>query len=199
MADFGFSNTFTEGMYLTTFCGSPPYAAPEVFQGLEYDGTKADIWSLGVLVYVLVCGALPFDGATLHDLRSVVISGKFRIPFFMSQECEHLIRHMLVTDPERRYTLKQISRHRWLTRYNLIDSTELNDTLMTTQLVDTKNLDTIVVNHMLQIPGLTADMIAESVHEKRFDHIYAIYHLLCDKLEEKRKEQTRLQHLAYSR
>lgn len=85
LADFGFCNTFTEGIPLTTWCGSPPYAAPEVFQGLEYDGPKADIWSLGVVLYVLVCGALPFDGATLHDLRSVVVAGKFRIPFFMSQ------------------------------------------------------------------------------------------------------------------
>lgn len=85
LADFGFSNTFTEGTPLSTWCGSPPYAAPEVFQGLEYDGPKADIWSLGVVLYVLVCGALPFDGTTLHDLRKVVILGKFRIPFFMSQ------------------------------------------------------------------------------------------------------------------
>lgn len=85
LADFGFSNTFTQGVPLTTWCGSPPYAAPEVFQGREYDGPKADIWSLGVVLYVLVCGALPFDGATLHDLRSAVVSGIFRIPFFMSQ------------------------------------------------------------------------------------------------------------------
>lgn len=183
-------------MFLKTFCGSPPYAAPEVFQGLEYDGPRADIWSLGVVLYVLVCGALPFDGATLHDLRSVVISGKFRIPFFMSQECEHLIRHMLVVEPERRYSLKHIAKHKWLMRYSLINLTELNDTLT---LVDNKNLDPLVINHMLQIPGLTADLVAQSVHESRFDHIYAIYHLLCDKLEEKRREQKRLQHLAYSR
>lgn len=113
----------------------------------------------------------------------------------MSQECEHLIRHMLVVEPERRFNLKLIAKHRWLTRYNLINLTELNDAL-TTQL-DTQNLDTTVINHMLQIPGLTADLIAQSVHESRYDHIYAIYHLLCDKLEERRKEQKR--HLAYSR
>jgi serine/threonine-protein kinase SIK3 len=85
LADFGFSNQFTEGCLLSTWCGSPPYAAPELFQGLKYDGPKADIWSLGVVLYVLVCGSLPFDGRTLHDLRNVVIEGKFRIPFFMSQ------------------------------------------------------------------------------------------------------------------
>jgi serine/threonine-protein kinase SIK3 len=199
LADFGFSNTFQDGVALTTFCGSPPYAAPEVFQGLEYDGPKADIWSLGVVLYVLVCGALPFDGATLHDLRSVVISGKFRIPFFMSQECEHLLRHMLVVEPEKRFTLKQIAKHKWLTHYDLMSVLEAN--VIGNALAE-KILDTNVVNHMLQIPGLTAETIAQSIHESRFDHVYAIYYLLVDKLAEKRKEQKRLQHhatMAYNR
>ncbi|GBP73723.1 hypothetical protein EVAR_103185_1 [Eumeta japonica] len=88
LADFGFSNEFVAGGALATWCGSPPYAAPELFEGRRYDGPKADIWSLGVVLYVLVCGALPFDGGTLHELRNVVLSGKFRIPYFMSQgEC----------------------------------------------------------------------------------------------------------------
>ncbi|XP_001663093.2 serine/threonine-protein kinase SIK3 homolog [Aedes aegypti] len=198
LADFGFSNTFSEGINLRTWCGSPPYAAPEVFQGVEYDGPKSDIWSLGVVLYVLVCGALPFDGATLHDLRSVVIAGKFRIPFFMSQECEHLIRHMLVVEPEKRYTLKQIANHKWLEMYNAIPMLEK----ASYQTTEGTNLDTIVMTHMLQLSGLTADMIAQSVHENRFDHIYAIYYLLVDKLKQKRKEKSRLQHhasLAYSR
>uniref|UniRef100_A0A182IR27 Non-specific serine/threonine protein kinase n=1 Tax=Anopheles atroparvus TaxID=41427 RepID=A0A182IR27_ANOAO len=201
LADFGFSNTFVAGQVLRTWCGSPPYAAPEVFQGVEYDGPKSDIWSLGVLLYVLVCGALPFDGNTLHDLRSVVVAGKFRIPYFMSQECEQLIRHMLVVEPERRYTLKQIGHHRWLAQHNSIPLLD-GGVDVTQQRETTENLDAVVMTHMLQLPGLTADMIAQSVHENRFDHIYAIYYLLVDKLRQKRKEKGRLQHhasLAYSR
>ncbi|XP_052873685.1 transcriptional activator MN1 [Anopheles cruzii] len=217
LADFGFSNTFVEGQPLRTWCGSPPYAAPEVFQGVEYDGPRSDIWSLGVVLYVLVCGALPFDGTTLHDLRSVVVAGKFRIPFFMSQECEQLIRHMLVVEPERRYTLKQIAHHRWMAQYNAIPLLHLDScspALVGDGLADGGesqrsdggggggNLDAVVMTHMLQLPGLTADMIAQSVHENRFDHIYAIYSLLVDKLRQKRKEKGRLQHhasLAFAR
>ncbi|XP_013366561.1 PREDICTED: serine/threonine-protein kinase SIK3 isoform X4 [Chinchilla lanigera] len=114
IADFGFSNLFTPGQLLKTWCGSPPYAAPELFEGKEYDGPKVDIWSLGVVLYVLVCGALPFDGSTLQNLRARVLSGKFRIPFFMSTECEHLIRHMLVLDPNKRLSMEQICRHKWM-------------------------------------------------------------------------------------
>nr|CAI5866492.1 unnamed protein product [Callosobruchus analis] len=84
IADFGFSNYYTPGGQLSTWCGSPPYAAPEVFEGKKYVGPEIDIWSLGVVLYVLVCGALPFDGCSLQALRDRVLSGRFRIPYFMS-------------------------------------------------------------------------------------------------------------------
>jgi serine/threonine-protein kinase SIK3 len=114
LADFGFSNYFKESELLKTFCGSPPYAAPELFEGISYQGPQADIWSLGVVLYVLVCGAVPFDGNNLQSLKARVLDGRFRIPFYMSQECEHLIRRMLVTTPMKRLPLSKVLTHKWM-------------------------------------------------------------------------------------
>ena len=117
LADFGFSNYFRAGETLRTWCGSPPYAAPELFEGREYEGPRADIWSLGVILYVLVSGSLPFDGATLQELRARIVSCQYRIPFYLSRDCELLLRGLLVVEPGRRLSLEQISRHRWLTSH----------------------------------------------------------------------------------
>ncbi|XP_069735328.1 MAP/microtubule affinity-regulating kinase 4 isoform X2 [Phaenicophaeus curvirostris] len=114
IADFGFSNEFTLGSKLDTFCGSPPYAAPELFQGKKYDGPEVDIWSLGVILYTLVSGSLPFDGHNLKELRERVLRGKYRVPFYMSTDCENILRRFLVLNPAKRCTLEQIMKDKWL-------------------------------------------------------------------------------------
>uniref|UniRef100_A0A1B6H4M6 non-specific serine/threonine protein kinase n=1 Tax=Cuerna arida TaxID=1464854 RepID=A0A1B6H4M6_9HEMI len=181
LADFGFSNHFVPGEMLSTWCGSPPYAAPELFEGKRYDGPKADIWSLGVVLYVLVCGALPFDGTTLQCMRNRVMAGKFRIPFFMSADCEHLIRHMLLVDPEKRLSVKQIQAHRWMSQVEHMEEplAQVGD--------DSPVLNNNIIDHMLQLPGLDKDAIVKSVVENSFDHVSAIYQLLVDKIERRNR------------
>ncbi|CAC5383788.1 MARK [Mytilus coruscus] len=114
IADFGFSNEFVPGNKLDTFCGSPPYAAPELFQGKKYDGPEVDVWSLGVILYTLVSGSLPFDGQNLKELRERVLRGKYRIPFYMSTDCENLLKKFLVLNPTKRASLENIMRDKWM-------------------------------------------------------------------------------------
>ncbi|XP_061432783.1 serine/threonine-protein kinase SIK3-like [Lethenteron reissneri] len=183
IADFGFSNRFTPGQLLKTWCGSPPYAAPELFEGKEYEGPKVDIWSLGVVLYVLVCGALPFDGSTLQNLRARVLSGKFRIPFFMSTECEHLIRHMLVLEPSKRLSMEQACRHKWMKSGD--PDPEFDRLLVECQQAQTE-LDAEEVNEQVlaQMASMhiDRDRTVQSLQTQSYDHHSAIYYLLCDKM-----------------
>uniref|UniRef100_A0A672LXJ4 non-specific serine/threonine protein kinase n=1 Tax=Sinocyclocheilus grahami TaxID=75366 RepID=A0A672LXJ4_SINGR len=183
IADFGFSNLFSRGQMLKTWCGSPPYAAPELFEGKEYDGPKVDIWSLGVVLYVLVCGALPFDGSTLQNLRARVLSGKFRIPFFMSTDCEYLIRHMLILEPSRRLSMEQICKNKWMRQGDpdpefdrLIAECEQVKVERETELINEQVL--MAMSEM----GFDRERTLQSLHTDAYDHYSATYSLLSDKL-----------------
>ncbi|KAF6205252.1 hypothetical protein GE061_019420 [Apolygus lucorum] len=184
IADFGFSNYYTPGEQLATWCGSPPYAAPEVFEGKKYTGPEIDIWSLGVVLYVLVCGALPFDGSTLHTLRDRVLSGRFRIPYFMSSDCEHLIRKMLVLEPSKRYSVEQIKRHRWMVE-------EAPRLLPSTSLGDNKHAEpNEQILRLMQSLGIDATQTKESLRNANYDHHAAIYFLLLERLRQHRSTFT---------
>ncbi|XP_055302048.1 serine/threonine-protein kinase SIK1 isoform X4 [Sitodiplosis mosellana] len=183
IADFGFSNFFHPDELLATWCGSPPYAAPEVFEGKRYVGPEIDVWSLGVVLYVLVCGALPFDGSTLQSLRDRVLSGRFRIPFFMSQDCESLIRKMLVLDPHRRYTIEQIKQHRWM----MIEVMDPISLACDSQNALTRNATAITepneqILRLMAGLGIDTQKTCDSLKLNNYDHHAAIYLLLLERL-----------------
>ncbi|KAG7314524.1 hypothetical protein KOW79_021827 [Hemibagrus wyckioides] len=174
IADFGFGNFFQPGQPLATWCGSPPYAAPEVFEGQKYEGPQLDIWSMGVVLYVLVCGALPFDGPSLPVLRQRVLEGRFRIPYFMTEDCEHLIRRMLVLDPAKRLALSQIRLHRWMVQEVPSPKPHLNQ-----QSVGEHSEQVLRLMHNL---GIDQHKTVESLQNKSYNHFAAIYYLLVERL-----------------
>uniref|UniRef100_A0A8B9JPW4 non-specific serine/threonine protein kinase n=1 Tax=Astyanax mexicanus TaxID=7994 RepID=A0A8B9JPW4_ASTMX len=171
IADFGFSNEFTLGNKLDTFCGSPPYAAPELFQGKKYDGPEVDVWSLGVILYTLVSGSLPFDGQNLKELRERVLRGKYRIPFYMSTDCENLLKRFLVLNPSKRGTLEQIMKDRWINAG--FEEDELKPFVEPElDISDQKRIDIMVGM------GYSREEIHESLTRMKYDEITATYLLL---------------------
>ncbi|KAL0114391.1 hypothetical protein PUN28_011563 [Cardiocondyla obscurior] len=171
IADFGFSNEFTPGNKLDTFCGSPPYAAPELFQGKKYDGPEVDVWSLGVILYTLVSGSLPFDGSTLRELRERVLRGKYRIPFYMSTDCENLLKKFLVLNPTKRASLENIMKDKWMnTGY---EDDELKPYLEPEpDYRDHKRIEA------LASMGYTRSEIEDSLGQAKYDDVFATYLLL---------------------
>ncbi|KAL6111039.1 mark1 [Pungitius sinensis] len=177
IADFGFSNEFTLGSKLDTFCGSPPYAAPELFQGKKYDGPEVDVWSLGVILYTLVSGSLPFDGQNLKELRERVLRGKYRIPFYMSTDCENLLKKLLVLNPGKRGSLQQIMKDRWM---NVgYDEKELKTYNEPEQ--DFNDLKRIEVMGTM---GFPREEVMKALDGQKYNEVTAIYLLLGRKAAE---------------
>ncbi|XP_044003544.1 serine/threonine-protein kinase MARK2-like isoform X19 [Aphidius gifuensis] len=180
IADFGFSNEFTPGNKLDTFCGSPPYAAPELFQGKKYDGPEVDVWSLGVILYTLVSGSLPFDGSTLRELRERVLRGKYRIPFYMSTDCENLLKKFLVLNPTKRASLevrgdKNIMKDKWMNMG--YEEDELKPYLEPEP--DYKDHKRIGESaKALAILGYSRSEIEDSLGQAKYDDVFATYLLL---------------------
>jgi len=171
IADFGFSNEFVPGNKLDTFCGSPPYAAPELFQGKKYDGPEVDVWSLGVILYTLVSGSLPFDGSTLRELRERVLRGKYRIPFYMSTDCENLLKKFLVLNPTRRASLEVIMKDKWMNMG--YEDDDLKPYIEPIQdWADSKRIE------ILQTMGYSNSVVEEALKQQKFDDCYASYLLL---------------------
>ncbi|XP_070830326.1 serine/threonine-protein kinase MARK1 isoform X2 [Chaetodon trifascialis] len=171
IADFGFSNEFTLGSKLDTFCGSPPYAAPELFQGKKYDGPEVDVWSLGVILYTLVSGSLPFDGQNLKELRERVLRGKYRIPFYMSTDCENLLKKLLVLNPGKRGSLQQIMKDRWM---NVgYDDKELKSYSEPEQdFSDPKRIE------LMGTMGFPQEEVVKALEGQKYNEVTAIYLLL---------------------
>ncbi|GAA5974004.1 hypothetical protein JCM11641_008207 [Rhodosporidiobolus odoratus] len=112
--DFGLSNLYSPVSHLTTFCGSLYFAAPELLNAKPYTGPEVDVWSFGIVLYVLVCGKVPFDDQSMPALHAKIKRGQVEYPNWLSAECKHLLSRMLVTVPSQRATLTEVLAHPWI-------------------------------------------------------------------------------------
>ncbi|KAJ2722245.1 MAP/microtubule affinity-regulating kinase 4 [Coemansia sp. Benny D115] len=111
--DFGFANTFEWDKQLATFCGSPFYAAPEMVNGIKYTGPEVDIWSMGVILFFMLCGRTPFEGENLKEIYDKISRGRFSMPPYLTKEAQHLLQQMLTVNPKQRISMKGIVDHAW--------------------------------------------------------------------------------------
>eukprot|EP00013_Stygamoeba_regulata_P007045 CAMPEP_0177640644 /NCGR_PEP_ID=MMETSP0447-20121125/6651_1 /TAXON_ID=0 /ORGANISM="Stygamoeba regulata, Strain BSH-02190019" /LENGTH=858 /DNA_ID=CAMNT_0019142725 /DNA_START=339 /DNA_END=2915 /DNA_ORIENTATION=- len=110
IGDFGFSRPFDPRQALETACGSLFYAAPEIIKGVRYQGPEADVWSLGIILYVMVSGFMPFDAKDDYKLAQLITQGDYRQSKFVDQnrEVKFLVQNMLLLDPSRRPQLADL-------------------------------------------------------------------------------------------
>ncbi|XP_041447559.1 mucin-5AC isoform X4 [Drosophila obscura] len=128
IADFGLSNVFDAGRLLGTFCGSPLYASPEIVEGTPYQGPEVDCWSLGVLLYTLVYGSMPFDGSNFKRLVKQISQGDYYEPRKPSR-ASTLIRDMLTVCPRKRASIEQICAHWWVNENDNVSCLDLAEDL----------------------------------------------------------------------
>lgn len=114
--DFGLCAKPQGGMdsLLLTSCGSPTYAAPELIQGVQYHGSGVDIWSMGVILYTLLCGCLPFESDNIEELFRKILRGKYVEPGWLSSGSKRLLRRMLCVDPAKRISIGELINDPWI-------------------------------------------------------------------------------------
>eukprot|EP00644_Phytophthora_capsici_P016551 jgi/Phyca11/10644/fgenesh1_pm.PHYCAscaffold_52_\ len=173
IVDFGLSNTHDGGRLLRTACGSPCYAAPEMIQGRLYHGPIADMWSLGVVLFAMVCGFLPFEDSNTNMLYKKILSANYKMPTFLSANAQDLIRHILETDPSKRYTVDKIRQHPWLT------GVQMPEVAMS----DDANVRHELVLNQLETLGLSKEEVQLALSKKAFNRFTASYYLLDSKLQ----------------
>lgn len=175
LIDFGLSNTYEGDILLKTACGSPCYAAPEMIAGKRYSGSCVDIWSLGVVLFAMVCGYLPFEDDNTAVLYRKILSGQYQTPNYLSHEVKDLLHKILETDPNKRYTMNDIRKHKWYTQVISFVPQYPEDC------VHHESIDENIINWMVDLE-LDKNKSIESVEKNLHNEYTASYYLLKKKI-----------------
>ncbi|KAM5159715.1 sperm motility kinase 2B-like [Callospermophilus lateralis] len=174
LCDFSLACRFRAGEKLGLLCGTVAYWAPELHRQEPYDGPAVDVWSLGVLLFLMLTGCIPFTGASYAQTKEQVLQARYHLPFHLSDEAQSLVSWMLTLEPVHRPTLQQILGHPWLSQDGERCPSPPAELLP-------KRLDTSILLAMLDLGyGLQETWV--SVATGQFDEAMATYFLLhCQK------------------
>nr|KAI8766329.1 maternal embryonic leucine zipper kinase-like [Biomphalaria glabrata] len=175
LIDFGLCAKPKGGMesLLTTLCGSPAYAAPELISGKQYLGSEVDQWSMGVLLYALLCGFLPFDDESITQLYKKIKTGSYKFPEWLSDGSKELISQLLQIDPKKRIPIAELLKHPWLTK-NVNVPIEWKSKYK-------KSLDDDCITELAVHYGKTRSQMEEEISQWKYDYQTATYFLLLEK------------------
>ena len=177
IADFGLSNIYKHNELLSTACGSPSYAAPEMLSGEKYYGLSADIWSSGIILYTMLCGRLPFEDKNNEILYKIIKEGIFKIPEFLSENAKDILQKILVVDPKKRYSISEIKNHPW---FNQLDQRKYmsKGLLLNKYIVP---IDEDIVNKMENEYEYNSKEVRLNLLGNKHNHITTTYYLLLKK------------------
>ncbi|KAI8875849.1 Pkinase-domain-containing protein [Backusella circina FSU 941] len=180
ICDFGFARQTDKHQLLKTFCGSLAYSAPEVIKRQNYFGPETDVWSLGVILYTLLAGELPFDDECESILQNRIVNIDYKIPSYFSSQVTDLLSKMLVQDPTQRMTTRQMKAHGWLLSFTAASTHKMEekeengftrvDKQNTSSLLVMAGFDTEVVRQMSHnqdgMLGTLYTMLLENVQKR---------------------------------
>jgi len=175
IAGFGHSNVMHDGHFLKTSCGSPNYAAPEVISGKLYKGPEVDVWSCGIILYVLLCGSFPFDDENTPNLFKKIRGGIYTLPSHLSSGARDLIQRMLVVDPMKRMTIPEIRQHPWfLEKLPHYLAAPPPDTIQQAEKIDEEILQELIKRNF------DRNQLVESLRSRIQNEATVAYYLMLD-------------------
>ena len=177
--DFGISNIYSLDNLLETSCGTASYAPPEMHKGNKYFGLLTDVWSAGIVLYIMNFGYLPFCEENEDKNINNIINGNYEIPEYANPDLKDFLKHLLDINPLTRYDFEQIKKHPW---FNIVSSDGSRPGIIIGY--NKIPVDESIIN-MCHDYGYDKEQVRQSIINNNYDSNSSIYYILLQKLKKK--------------